>query len=53
MLICTVFTDRNGQFSKLVISPEVTDGGEEIEIQLTTEQATEIKALEDVSASRE
>ena len=42
MLICTVFTDKNGQFSKLVIQPEITEGGEEIEIQLTSEQPTEI-----------
>lgn len=53
MLTCTVFTDKDGQFSKLIIQPEVTDGGEEIEIQLTPEQALEIKALEDISNTRE
>ncbi len=49
MLTCTVFTDRDGQFSKLIITPEVTDGTEKIEIQLTNEQAAEIKALEEMS----
>lgn len=53
MLTCTVFTDKNGKFSKLIIQPEITDGGEEIEIQLTPEQATEIKALEELSDNRE
>ena len=53
MLICNVFTDKNGEFSKLVIQPEVTDGGEEIEISLTKEQAEEIKILEDISFERE
>lgn len=53
MLICNVFTDRDGEFSKLIIQPEVTNGGEEIEIQLTKEQALEIKSLEDISNERE
>jgi hypothetical protein len=53
MLICSVFTDRDEQFSKLIIQPEVTSGGEEIEIQLTPAQASEIKALEDISNERE
>lgn len=53
MLTCTVFTDRDGEFSKLIIQPEITDGGEKIEIQLTPEQASEIKALEDISNERE
>lgn len=53
MLICSVFTDEKGEFSKLIICPEITDGGEEIEIQLTKEQAENIKVLEDVSNGRE
>lgn len=53
MLICTVFTDKNGEFSKLIIQPEVTGLGEEVEIQLTKEQAEEIKILEQISNERE
>ena len=53
MLICNVFTDKDGQFSKLIIQPEVTDGKDKIEIELTPKQALEIKALEDVSNDRE
>jgi hypothetical protein len=53
MLICNVFTDKNNQFSKLIIQPEITDGSEQIEIQLTPEQALEIKALEQISNGRE
>lgn len=53
MLICTVFTDKMKQFSKLIISPEITDGTEKIEIQLTKKQAEEIIILEQLSNERE
>lgn len=55
MLTCTVFTDKDGQFSKLIISPEISEGSKAdiIEIQITNEQAAEIKALELLSNDRE
>lgn len=55
MLICTVFTDKNNQFSKLIITPEVHNGDKDevIEIAITNEQADEIRALEDISKERE
>jgi len=53
MLICSVFTDKEGKFSKLIIQPEITDGDEKIEISLTSEQADQIKALEIISEERE
>lgn len=51
MLICSVFTDEKS--SKLIIQPEVTGGGEEIEIELTKEQAQKINDLEQLSEERE
>lgn len=51
--MCTVFTDQDEQFSKLIIQPEITNGGEEIEIQITSEQARKLEILERISIYRE
>jgi hypothetical protein len=50
MLICSVFTDKDGQFSKLIIQRETGPAYDDvIEIQLTAEQASQIQALQDLS----
>jgi len=51
--MCSVFEDKKRKFFKLIIQPEITNGGEEIEITLTKEQAEKIKILENISFNRE
>lgn len=52
MLIASIVREGNNS-PKLVIQPEVTDGGEEVEIPVSEEMVLKLEQLEELSNERE